>query len=93
MENVKTNIDDFWKLEELLTAYFEDNYKVVNFPGKSKICIIFFSSNGLYYLNEVKTLKKEIINDDYYEWLNISKSERIQKYARRIIYVRDIYKQ
>ncbi len=93
MKNSEINIDDFWKSKELLTAYSEDNYKVVDLSGKSKTCIIFFSSNGLYYPNEVKTLKKEIINNDYYEWLNVSKSVRIQRYAKRIIYVRDIYKQ
>lgn len=62
MKNSEINIDDFWKSKELLTAYSEDNYKVVDLSGKSKTCIIFFSSNGLYYPNEVKTLKKEDFN-------------------------------
>ena len=72
-----------------IEAYRElDNYKVIDFPSKSKnSCLVCFSSNGLYFPNTDEELEL-IISKDKYEWENL-----INKGYKRIIYIRDIYKQ
>lgn len=75
------------------TQYTKDNYKVIDYKNKSNIAIIFFSSNGLYYPNTQEEFIEKLYVRDKYEWDNISQLPEIKKYARRVILVRDIYKQ
>lgn len=69
-----------------------DNYEEVILSSQSNRCIIFFSSNGLYFPNEVDCFQKTIISDNYFEWKNICSSARIGKYYGKAIFVRDIFK-
>jgi len=64
------------------------NYKVVDSPlVQNNDCLVCFSSNGLYFPNTNERLDA-VIKQDKYEWESI-----IHKKYKRIIYLRDIYKQ
>lgn len=84
---------DPWNRKEDIvdTVYQGLNYKIKdkskeNFKGKKR-CIIFFSSNDLWYPNTESVFREAIIKKDRYEWENISNNS-----VDREIYVRDIYK-
>lgn len=70
-----------------------DNYKVLAGKGKSKICMIFFSGNGLYFPNTEAEFFRTVVKEDRYEWTNIAASRAVLEYAERIIFVRDVHKQ
>ncbi len=72
--------------------YKKDNYKVIETGANSKKAIIFFASNGLYFPDNEETFKATVIEKDRYEWLKVSKDEKITDYYSKIIFVRDIYK-
>lgn len=78
----------------ILKKYYDedDNYKVIE-VGSSDLCYIFFSSNGLYFPNELECFKETIEKKDRYEWWGVGHTGEILQNAGRIIYVRDIYKQ
>jgi hypothetical protein len=67
------------------------NYKIqynLKENADKNVCVIYFSSNAIYYPDVQKEFEKNIIEKDKYEWLNIS----VQR-AYKSIFVRDIYKQ
>ncbi len=68
------------------------HYKVKEINNGNK-CFIFFSSNGIYYPNDIVEFQNTIIRNDRYEWIHVADMEEIRKDAARIIFVRDIYKQ
>ncbi len=70
-----------------------ENYKVVDLPNKGKLCYVFFSSHGLYFPNDEETFHETIEIKDRYEWENLSKMRPIAKHAKRLIFVRDVFKQ
>ena len=79
----------------LMAEQFEkDNYKITVTGNKKKTnrCFVFFSSNGIYFPNEEEVFKQQMVEKDYYEWLNISTNPKITKYVDKIIFVRDTYK-
>ena len=76
----------------LRACYDGDNYREENL-GNGRKCFVFFSGNGLYYPNDYPTAANALINNDHYEWQNITKSELIRFQAGKIIFLRDIYKQ
>lgn len=78
------------ELIEGIKAYRKlDNYKVIdNEEVKNNLCLVCFSSNGLYYPNNSKELS-DIINNDRYEWYSVIE----KKFYKRVIFIRDIYKQ
>lgn len=55
-------------------------------------CYIFFSSHGLYYPTTFNEFHKRVIEENKFEWMNISKNEKVRKKASKFIFVRDIYK-
>jgi len=71
-------------------TYMEsENIKVVDVSGAiSNLCVIYFSSNELYYPNTEYAFQYAIEKRDKYEWIN-------SKYpgAKRHVFVRDIQKQ
>lgn len=68
--------------------YDNDNYFVkINDNGQKDLCYIFFSSNGLYNANDKFAFEEKIINEDRYEWINLT--ENINAYKK--IYIRDIW--
>lgn len=67
------------------------NYKIEEINGGG-YCWIFFTSHGLYFPTTMDEFKEQVISNDKYEWINISKSDEIKKKASKYIFVRDIYK-
>lgn len=58
-----------------------------NSPNKN-LCVIYFTSNALYYPNTTKRFKHSIVNHNYYEW-----RQTVPISAYKQIFLRDIYKQ
>ena len=71
------------------SALKSDNYRVVNTGYESNIVIVFFSSHGLYYPNNIDEFKRQVLENNRYEWENISKDIHN---ASKFIFVRDIKK-
>lgn len=57
-------------------------------PEEDKYCIIYFSSNDIYYPNNEATFTTQILNKNRFEWFNC----RINKGSKHI-FLRDIFKQ
>lgn len=58
-----------------------------NSPNKD-LCVIWFSSNAIYFPNNEANFKRSILEKDYYEWRYDTPLS-----ARKHIFLRDIYKQ
>lgn len=56
------------------------NYKVLKCNEKSGYCLICFSSNGLR------------LENDYFEFENITKNNRIKRFYNKIIFIKDVKK-
>lgn len=84
---------DLWDSKQIWEVYRGDNYKVVDLDNDSAVCLVCFSSNGLYYPNTVEEFEKQVMIRDAYEWENVCCSDRVIRYAHRIVFVRDIFKQ
>lgn len=69
-----------------------ENYQIETVNSTNSFCWIFFTSHGLYFPTTLQNFKKEVLDNDKYEWKGISKDEKIRKKASKFIYVRDIYK-
>lgn len=69
------------------------NYKIKELNCQSNVCIVFFSSNVVYYPDEAIAYKKQIIEQDRYEWERmVEKSNALQAYIKKAIFLRDVYK-
>ncbi len=64
------------------------NYEIANLNPKSKRCIIFFSSNGLYSPNSLNTFRREVVEKNRFEW-----RRNIPASIGKAIFVRDVAKQ
>jgi hypothetical protein len=68
----------------------EDNYLIeLNQNINNNNCVIYFSSNGLYYPNTEEAFTKIIIQKNRFEWINRNKVRD----AKKNIFLRDILKQ
>ena len=68
--------------------YDKNNYVIkINDRGQQDLCYIFFSSNGLYSVNNKESFEKQIIDEDRYEWSNLTANIN----AYKEIYIRDIW--
>lgn len=77
----------------LKKALEQDNYKILyNSLGEKDECIIFFSSNNIYYPNTQDQLE-DTIEKNKFEWENIAKSKSILTKYGKMIFVRDMWKQ
>ncbi|MDV7140205.1 hypothetical protein R3X28_15035 [Maribacter sp. TH_r10] len=68
-----------------------DNYKVKFHSGpavQEDLCIIYFSSNDLYYPNTPKAFENSIVAKDKFEW-----QRNYIQYAKKHIFLRDVQKQ
>ena len=95
-ENQSITKPDFpWNDNELVDSVYNNdkNYKIIETKAKTGKIIVFFSSNAIYYPNDEETFTKRIIEEDYYDWTNISKHKLIRKNFEKIVFVRDVYKQ
>ena len=90
-----TKPDFPWNDNELVDSVYNNkkNYKIIKTKAKTGKIIVFFSSNAIYYPNDEETFTKRIIEEDYYDWTNISKHKLIRKNFEKIVFVRDVYKQ
>lgn len=76
-------------IPEVEIAYMEGrNYEVINLNPNGNLCVVYFSSNGLYYPNNSETFREVILEKDRYEW-----KKNILKTANKIIFLRDVKKQ
>ena len=73
--------------------YTKPNYTIRYCNPQSKLCLILFSGNGLYYPNTEEEFINRIIKDNRYEWQNITQGAVFKKKCAKIIFLRDIYKQ
>lgn len=81
---------DIWnnQYKKVEDIYSKDNWRVeLNELSASNICIIYFSSNNIWYPNTEAAFDRSFIDNDYYEWTKYG-----CMHARKAIYVRDIYK-
>lgn len=88
-----SDTNELWSSTEINKAYNEENYKVIDIDKNSKLCYIFFSSNGLYYPNTVKEFSDVVMINDKYDWEKVARCKKLLRKAGRFIFVRDIYKQ
>lgn len=68
-----------------------DNYKVKFHSGsdvEQDLCVLYFSSNELYYPNTAKAFKDSILVKDKFEW-----QRNFIRYAHKHVFIRDIQKQ
>lgn len=89
MENLVNNIFQIDSKIVKDTFMKSENIKVVDVLDEaSNLCVVYFSSNELYYPNTEYAFHNTIEKRDKYEWINT-------KYpgAKRLIFVRDIQKQ
>ena len=73
------------------TYHGNPNYEVVLSEGPSvqkDLCVIYFSSNDIYYPNTAQAFRSSIINKNKYEW-----RKNLIPVAHKHIFVRDIQKQ
>jgi hypothetical protein len=97
MRPVETNnreLFNIWDNNQLLHQdYQKDNYKIIQYDNGSNICILFCSSNAIYFPNIKDVYIRNIRVKDRYEWEKTANSKVIRKNVRKIIFIRDIYKQ
>ena len=80
----KTQLD----IPEVWKVYREkDNYKIYDFNNTGNQCILYFSSNGIYFPDTAEAFTKAIIQQDRYEWRKSALGS-----AKRIIFIRDVLK-
>ena len=79
---------DIWRNREPIAeqAYDLDNYMIIQ-KKNDGVCVIYCSSNDIWYPNERDVFEKRIFVENRFEWENI----RYQN-AGKEIFVRDIYK-
>ena len=63
------------------------NFLIENSEG-AKRCVIYFSSNDIYYPNTEEIFRKRIVEKNYYEWYKMRIND-----ACKHIFVRDVFKQ
>lgn len=70
-------------------VYKGNNYVVINNPAATNkdLCVLFFSSNGIYFPDTEESFTATIIEKDRFEWFGIRPD------AGRYVYVRDVFKQ
>ncbi|WP_214807108.1 hypothetical protein [Exiguobacterium sp. s102] len=75
--------------EVVINEYSKKNYKIeYNENSTENIAVIYFSSNGLYYPNDIDTFSTAIVEKNRFEWSRNKISN-----AKKHIFVRDIFKQ
>ncbi len=80
---------DIWTVENNLaeSVYTKNNYVIENQEVESNLCVIYFSSNNIWFPNTEQAFRKSFIDSDFYEWKNYK-----HKNASKLIFIRDIYK-
>jgi hypothetical protein len=82
-------INSPFDIPEMMNVYTNHrNYEIIDFNNEDDRCIIYFSSNGLYYPNNPETFHHEIIENNRFEW-----KRNIPQFVKRVIFLRDVTKQ
>ena len=69
-------------------AYQSGNYRIeYNETTDKNECVIYFSSNNIWFPNTEKAFQKSIVEEDRYEW-----QRNPYRIGKKNIYLRDIYK-
>lgn len=69
-------------------AYQSDNYKIeYNEAIDNNECVLYFSSNNIWFPNTEEAFRTSILENDRYEW-----ERKPYRVGRKNIYMRDIYK-
>lgn len=92
---MKNSKNDFpWNGNELVSnEYKKKNIEVITLNNSAKRAVIFFSSNGIFFPNTERVFRDKILNKNRYEWKKLSRQKCIRQNFKKIIFVRDIYKQ
>ena len=79
---------DIWNREEPLASeqYRKPNYCTREHGVKDGWCVIYCSSNDIWYPNEEDAFRRSFVEGDYYEWKNVGCDR-----AAKEIFVRDIF--
>jgi hypothetical protein len=86
---VETNPFVFQTDSEIVKKQLEEpNYLIEFTESVENYCVVYFSSNNIYYPNTEAIFKKDILNKNKFEWYGL----RVQK-AKKHIFIRDIQKQ
>lgn len=81
---------DIWNVDNddcVVNQYNQSNYKIVETSNNNGYCVIYCSSNDIWYPNEKYTFMQKVVKEDRYEWTGIT-----CRLAKKEIYIRDIYK-
>ena len=80
--------------EEIYRFYCNnDNFKVEDISNDvNKPVYIFFTGHGLFFPTTIEMFRSKVIENNRFEWENIARGTGVQSKARRIIYIRDVYK-
>lgn len=75
--------------EIVRTVYKTEPNYIIDYDEscKENVCVIYFSSNGIYFPNTEEVFRKRIVEKNIFEWYHT----RIK--ARKHIFVRDVFKQ
>ena len=74
--------------------YEKDNYFIIETDADTNKAIVFFSSNGIYFPNTEDAFLRAMNGPRHgYEWTNIAKNKRVQRTFKKIMFIRDVYKQ
>lgn len=85
-------------MEKSLTEMIEDvynsdqNYCVKDIDLDNKKCLILFSSNGLYFPNTEASFQEKIVENDRYDFKNVTNCRKVERQFGKIIYVRDLWR-
>lgn len=81
---------DIWNQRVLLAeeAYRSDNYLIqYNNAVNNNECVVYFSSNNIWFPNTEEAFRKSIVENNRYEW-----NRNPYRIGKKNIYLRDIYK-
>ncbi|MCQ2521319.1 MAG: hypothetical protein MJ105_02980 [Lachnospiraceae bacterium] len=86
--------DDIRSTDLVLSVFRSvDNYKIIDTGAENARCLLCFAGNLIYYPNEENAFRKSILEEDRFEYENITSDKKIRNHFGRIIYFRDVYKQ
>jgi hypothetical protein len=78
-----------FEIERMTEVYANGiNYKILDIENSSKTCILYFSSNDLYFPNTEAVFEKQIIYKNRFEWIR-----NVPSFVEKVIFLRDITKQ
>ena len=80
---------DIWNYDEQMAIeqYHKDNFSIRTYPTGGEYCVIFCSSNNIWFPNTEEAFRESVIEKDRYEWTNFHFPN-----AGKEIFIRDIYK-